>query len=364
MLYDEDCGFCKWSLDKILAWDRSHKLRPVPIQSEEGQRLLAAVPEEQRLDSWHLVEPWDGELRRRCGGAALRSLAGRAPAGRRRRARSRPDRARLPRRRGQPRPPRSPPADRRELLGQALARASASNSSETSQSRRDDSGSSANSRTPPRTSFPRPQLRPLAIFKVAAADPFESRRGGQEDGRRCALLGVFIVIGGVAPVGHRLSGPSPRRALGWSRRSCRPRWSWSDHGASRRARLVSRSRHVTCPQATCGQSWLPMTGSRGLQTRRSRAAASNSRGMPDARCWASHSRTSPDGRDSWTSIRSPRCSTRRRCRLPRICSKASAERHCDRLLRPPRRRAADSCHRRDRRTRHRTRHHQPGASWR
>ena len=57
VLYDEDCGFCKWSLDKILAWDRARKLRPVPIQSDEGQRLLAAVPEAQRLDSWHFVEP-------------------------------------------------------------------------------------------------------------------------------------------------------------------------------------------------------------------------------------------------------------------------------------------------------------------
>ena len=56
VLYDEDCGFCKWSLDKILAWDRSHRLRPMPIQSDEGQRLLAGVPEEKRLDSWHLVD--------------------------------------------------------------------------------------------------------------------------------------------------------------------------------------------------------------------------------------------------------------------------------------------------------------------
>ena len=56
VLYDEDCGFCKWSLGKILSWDRSGKLRPVPIQSEEGQRLLASLPEERRLDSWHLVE--------------------------------------------------------------------------------------------------------------------------------------------------------------------------------------------------------------------------------------------------------------------------------------------------------------------
>lgn len=57
LLYDEDCGFCKWSLDKILAWDRSRNLRPLPIQSEEGQRLLAGVPEEKRLDSFHLVDP-------------------------------------------------------------------------------------------------------------------------------------------------------------------------------------------------------------------------------------------------------------------------------------------------------------------
>jgi predicted DCC family thiol-disulfide oxidoreductase YuxK len=55
-LYDEDCGFCKWSLGKILAWDRSRKLRPVPIQSQEGQALLADVPEDRRLDSWHLVD--------------------------------------------------------------------------------------------------------------------------------------------------------------------------------------------------------------------------------------------------------------------------------------------------------------------
>ena len=57
LLYDEDCGFCKWSLDKILSWDRSRKIRPMPIQSQEGQRLLASVPEERRLDSFHLVEP-------------------------------------------------------------------------------------------------------------------------------------------------------------------------------------------------------------------------------------------------------------------------------------------------------------------
>ncbi len=79
VLYDEDCGFCKWSLDKILAWDRSHKLRPLPIQSEEGQRLLAAVPEERRLDSWHLAAP-SGEVR--SAGSAAAPLFDVLPGGR------------------------------------------------------------------------------------------------------------------------------------------------------------------------------------------------------------------------------------------------------------------------------------------
>src|SRR5262249_51793418 len=55
LLYDEDCSFCRWSLDRIVAWDRAKRLRPVPIQSEEGARLLAPMTREARLDSWHLV---------------------------------------------------------------------------------------------------------------------------------------------------------------------------------------------------------------------------------------------------------------------------------------------------------------------
>jgi predicted DCC family thiol-disulfide oxidoreductase YuxK len=80
VLYDEDCGFCKWSLNKILAWDRSRRLRAVPIESEAGERLLAGVPRERRLDSWHLVRE-DGTLY--SAGAAvaplLRILPGGAP---------------------------------------------------------------------------------------------------------------------------------------------------------------------------------------------------------------------------------------------------------------------------------------------
>lgn len=78
VLYDRDCGFCRWALDKVLAWDRG-RLRPVEIQSDEGQRLLAAIPEEDRLASWHLVTP-EGELRS-AGGAAA-PLAQLLPGGR------------------------------------------------------------------------------------------------------------------------------------------------------------------------------------------------------------------------------------------------------------------------------------------
>jgi len=78
VLYDEDCGFCKWSLDKILAWDRSRLLRPVPIQGEEGDALLAAVPSERRLDSWHLVER-DGTVH--SGGQAASTLFELLPGG-------------------------------------------------------------------------------------------------------------------------------------------------------------------------------------------------------------------------------------------------------------------------------------------
>jgi predicted DCC family thiol-disulfide oxidoreductase YuxK len=79
VLYDADCGFCKWSLNWILRWDRRRRLRPVPIQSEEGQKLLAPVPEDDRLDSWHLVLP-DGSVS--SAGAGLPVLARRLPGGR------------------------------------------------------------------------------------------------------------------------------------------------------------------------------------------------------------------------------------------------------------------------------------------
>jgi predicted DCC family thiol-disulfide oxidoreductase YuxK len=55
VLYDGDCGFCRWMLARLLAWDRAGAVRPVAIQSSDGQDLLEAISPDVRLASWHFV---------------------------------------------------------------------------------------------------------------------------------------------------------------------------------------------------------------------------------------------------------------------------------------------------------------------
>jgi predicted DCC family thiol-disulfide oxidoreductase YuxK len=78
VLYDEDCGFCRWSADKVVRWGRRGGVRARAIQSEQGGALLKDVPESRRLDSWHLALP-GGRLR--SAGAAVAPLAHRLPGG-------------------------------------------------------------------------------------------------------------------------------------------------------------------------------------------------------------------------------------------------------------------------------------------
>jgi predicted DCC family thiol-disulfide oxidoreductase YuxK len=70
VLYDGECGFCAWTLAWLLRWDRAQRLRAVPIQSEEGARVLAGMPAERRLSSWHVAEP-RGRLRSAGGAFAV-----------------------------------------------------------------------------------------------------------------------------------------------------------------------------------------------------------------------------------------------------------------------------------------------------
>lgn len=56
VLYDPDCGFCRWSAERLRVWDRRHALGFEPLGSAHADRLLLVVPVERRLDSWHVVE--------------------------------------------------------------------------------------------------------------------------------------------------------------------------------------------------------------------------------------------------------------------------------------------------------------------
>jgi predicted DCC family thiol-disulfide oxidoreductase YuxK len=82
VLYDGDCGLCKWLLAGLLRFDRARRLRPVALQRPEAEPLLADLDPVDRMASMHLVSP-DGV--RTSGGEALPTLlellsGGRLPA--------------------------------------------------------------------------------------------------------------------------------------------------------------------------------------------------------------------------------------------------------------------------------------------
>src|SRR3954453_9158162 len=78
LLFDADCGFCRWVTAKLLRWDRGRRLRPVALDSAEAETLLAPVPGALGLESWPLVA--DG--RGRSAGRAVAPLLRRLPGGR------------------------------------------------------------------------------------------------------------------------------------------------------------------------------------------------------------------------------------------------------------------------------------------
>jgi predicted DCC family thiol-disulfide oxidoreductase YuxK len=79
VLYDRDCGLCKWLLAALLRWDRVMRLRPIALQSPEAAELLAELAPAERMASWHLISPTGA---RRSGGAAVAPLLRLLPHGR------------------------------------------------------------------------------------------------------------------------------------------------------------------------------------------------------------------------------------------------------------------------------------------
>jgi predicted DCC family thiol-disulfide oxidoreductase YuxK len=73
VLYDADCGFCRWSMAWALRHDRDRVLATAPIQSSLGDELLADVLPSERLRSAHVIGD-DGGLRS-AGAAAAEVLA-------------------------------------------------------------------------------------------------------------------------------------------------------------------------------------------------------------------------------------------------------------------------------------------------
>jgi predicted DCC family thiol-disulfide oxidoreductase YuxK len=78
VLYDAECGLCKWLLATFLRWDRAERLRPMALQSSAAVELLGELDADERLASWHLISP-GGE--RRSGGAAIPALVRLLPGG-------------------------------------------------------------------------------------------------------------------------------------------------------------------------------------------------------------------------------------------------------------------------------------------
>ena len=78
VLYDEDCGVCRWTADRLRRWDRRNRLTFRSIQTAEAGGDLDAMDPEDRYASWHIVEP-DGRIW--SAGAAIPRVMGRLPGG-------------------------------------------------------------------------------------------------------------------------------------------------------------------------------------------------------------------------------------------------------------------------------------------
>lgn len=70
VLYDADCGFCRWSADRLRTWDGSReRLRFVSLQSPEADALIDHMDDGARFASWHVVTR-DGRVRSAGAGVA------------------------------------------------------------------------------------------------------------------------------------------------------------------------------------------------------------------------------------------------------------------------------------------------------
>ena len=73
VLYDADCGFCRWAMAWAIRRDRDGVLSVAAIQSPLGCELLAEMAPSERLSSAHVIR--DDGSRRSAGSAATEVLS-------------------------------------------------------------------------------------------------------------------------------------------------------------------------------------------------------------------------------------------------------------------------------------------------
>lgn len=79
VLYDGDCGLCRWSADRLRRRDRHGRLRFVALQAPEARDLLPGLSDHARFASWHVLDR-AGDVR--SAGAAVPVVLRLLPGGR------------------------------------------------------------------------------------------------------------------------------------------------------------------------------------------------------------------------------------------------------------------------------------------
>ena len=79
LLYDADCGVCKFILARVIELDRGGRYRPLALQDPRAAELLPGLTEDERMQSFHIVDA-DGTVHSAGDGLAeLIPLLDRAP---------------------------------------------------------------------------------------------------------------------------------------------------------------------------------------------------------------------------------------------------------------------------------------------
>ncbi len=77
VVYDGDCGFCRWVVAALLIWDRRRDLAAAPYQDVRDR--LGPDGSEERPRSWYAIVEADGQVL--AAGAGFPALFARLPGG-------------------------------------------------------------------------------------------------------------------------------------------------------------------------------------------------------------------------------------------------------------------------------------------